>query len=183
MRSFIAIKIDSVLQDRLSEIRNKEYITGAMVRWVQKDLIHLTLKFLGEIKPESVHVVTEAIKKASIGVEPFDLDVRGLGFFPNAKRPRVYWAGVNDGKDVLLKLSQRIDDELGAVGFDRDDKPFRAHLTLARFKGRPDRITDNDKIRQEFIGRQTVNEIVLFKSDLRPHGPLYSPLSVVTLKE
>lgn len=183
MRAFIATELVSEIRMRLAEVRDRGWVSGRSVRWVKTDQMHVTLKFFKEIPYSAVSDVTSAIQIASEGFGPFELEVIGLGFFPDARRPRVYWAGIQDVEGALSKLYEKLGDALEDLGFGRETRPFKPHLTLARFRGKADRLPPAGEGEDEFFGSQTVNEIVLFKSELRPQGPLYTPLSAVRLKE
>jgi 2'-5' RNA ligase len=182
MRTFIAIEIDEGTRRRLEDVRRQNWIQGKAVRWARTASMHLTLKFLGEIPPTDVTDVTRAIQNASREIKPFFFETRGLGFFPDAQRPRVFWAGIRDKDGGLAAVHGRLQEELFKVRFEMETRPFSPHLTLARIKGRLDHVRDPGD-EDEVFGFQTVSEIVLFKSELRPEGPLYTPLSVVALKE
>lgn len=183
MRSFIAFEINQEIKDKLVELRGSGVVQGQSLRWVKPELMHFTLKFLGEIPSNMVINVTEAIKNASKDFKPFDLQVKGLGFFPNFRRPRVFWAGVKDLSGTLKLLHEKIDGALSGLGFDPEKRSFKPHLTLARFKGQGGSQTLDEARRQQEFGFQTVKEIVLFKSDLRPQGPIYSRLGAIGLEE
>ena len=183
MRTFIAVEIDASIKEKLARIRELGLVKGGSVRWVPADRMHLTLKFLGEIDPSSVPLVTRAMQDASRAVEPFDLEFRNLGFFPNRTRPRVFWAGIHDARKSLEILFRSLEMGLLDLGFEREARPFRPHLTLARFRDRVKGMIDLKERENEVFGSQIVKEIVLIKSELRPQGPLYTPLSTVTLKE
>jgi 2'-5' RNA ligase len=182
MRSFVAIEIDEATRQRLGEVRQKDWIRGRAARWVNTGNMHLTLKFLGEIPPADIPDVTRAVQIASGGIRRFYFETRGLGFFPDARRPRVFWAGIRDSEGALAALHGRLQEELFKVGFEMETRAFHPHLTLARIKGKPAQVKDPGD-EDEVFGFQTVREIVLFKSELRPEGALYTPLSVVALKE
>jgi 2'-5' RNA ligase len=183
MRTFIALALDPMVRDRLVRVREQGWIRGRSVRWVKEQSMHLTLKFLGEIEPATVPDVTCAIQKASEGIKPFELEIRGLGFFPNPKRPRVFWAGVAGQLEALEGLHGGLEQALSSLGFEKENRPFSAHLTLARFRGRDFEAAGALGGHEESFGTQTVEEIVLFKSELRPQGPRYTPLSVTPLEE
>jgi 2'-5' RNA ligase len=181
MRSFVAVEVDEPIRMRLAELRDKGIMSGGAVRWVRPELMHITLKFLGEIDPATVPDVTQAIQNASEGMRPFEIEFKTLGFFPDARRPRVFWAGIEDKDKNLEILYRRLETELLRLKFEGDRKGFHPHLTLARIK---DRIRGGVQIGEEesaVFGSQTVGEVTLFKSELRPQGPRYTPLATVTL--
>lgn len=183
MRAFIAVEIEEDIRRSLASVREQGRVIGKAVRWVKTEQMHVTLKFFKEIPYSEVTDVTSAMQIASEGIGSFELEVRGLGFFPDPKRPRVYWAGIQDVEGTLKRFYERLEDALADFGYPRETRPLKPHLTLARFRGRADRLPSPDEGKDEYFGSQTVEEIVLFKSELRPQGPLYTPLSSVRLKE
>jgi len=183
MRSFVAIEIDRAIKENLVGIKLRSRVSGRNIRWLQPGSIHLTLKFLGEIDPAAVPVVTKAIEFASRDITPFRLEVAGVGFFPNRGRPRVCWAGIHENEGKLCALQEQCEQAFSGIGFDCETRAFRPHLTLARFKDKADGVSLNPDEENELFGTQTVNNVVLFKSRLLPQGAQYTPLSVVTLKE
>lgn len=150
----------------------------AFFQWVSPQNYHLTLKFFGEVGENRLPVLESALEKASLGRREFFLHMRGTGYFPNADRPRVYWAGVAPSAE-LSELAAAVETETIAAGFTPSDKPFSAHLTLARLE---------PGSAQEFLkaaasgsstpfGTFSVSGIVLMQSQPSPQGPVYSALT------
>jgi 2'-5' RNA ligase len=149
--------------------------------------IHLTLKFLGNVPAKRVTEITEAMKKGTQAVSPFQLEISGLGAFPSLKQAWVFWVGVSGELDKLSALQQNIDSALAALGFAKEERPFVAHLTLARiregaspaerrdFGELVDSTTFQDKYPVE------VAAVRLMRSQLMPAGAIYTCLSVVGL--
>jgi 2'-5' RNA ligase len=106
-------------------------------RWVRIDGLHLTLRFLGPTLDERIPAIEEAMRAAAAATAPFPVALAGGGAFPGPTRPRVLWVGVARGGEQLAELARRLEDGLVAAGWDRDERPFRAHLTLARSDGIP----------------------------------------------
>jgi 2'-5' RNA ligase len=153
--------------------------SGLRAGWVKPQNIHLTLKFLGDIKTGDIDDVGSAMKAAAEGWAPFALTAGGIGFFPGIKQPRVIWVGVGGQIQPLFALQRNLEDRLAAAGFPKDKRSFKGHLTLGRLRDRPDpavigRILQSysDFGKAEFA----VHRIVLFKSDLKPSGAVYSHL-------
>lgn len=149
------------------------------VRWVRPANIHLTLTFLGDIKPAEIGSIDEALADVAGGFAPFVLTLRGLGFFPGAKRPRVMWVGLGGDTRRLFDVQAGLTDRLAEIGFPKEKRPYKAHLTLGRIRqsqpsGRFHRAQQQyaDWGDQKF----TAERIVLFRSDLKPSGAVYSPL-------
>jgi len=188
IRSFIAIELPEQAREGLARLRRElERDEHGFVKWVDPQGIHLTLKFLGNIPAKRVTEISEAMKKAVQAISPFQLEISGLGAFPSLKQPRVFWVGVSGELDKLSALQQNIDSALAALGFAKEERPFVAHLTLARiregaspaerrdFGELVDSTTFQDKYPVE------VAAVRLMRSQLMPAGAIYTCLSVVGL--
>jgi 2'-5' RNA ligase len=188
IRSFIAIELPEQAREGLARLRRElERDEHGFVKWVDPQGIHLTLKFLGNIPAKRVTEITDAIKKATGGISPFHLEISGLGAFPSLKQPRVFWVGISGELDKLSALQLDIDSTLAALGFAREERPFVAHLTVARiregaspaerrdFGELVDSTTFQDKYPVE------VAAVRLMRSQLTPAGAIYTCLSVVGL--
>ena len=108
---------------------------GRDVRWVRLDTLHVTVRFLGPTAEEHVAEVADATADVAAGIDPFDVVISGGGAFPSADRPRVLWLGIGAGGVELAALAARANDRLVTLGWEADQRPFRAHLTLARSDG------------------------------------------------
>jgi 2'-5' RNA ligase len=112
-------------------------------------------------------------------MEPFTVTAGGCGAFPSIKNMRVVWVGIESGFERLQWLQRQVEDVLSGLGFETEDRPFKAHLTLGRVKGR----TRLERLQEALVAQKgfrteafDVSEIVLYKSNLRPEGPRYTPL-------
>ena len=184
IRSFLAIELPATVQTKIGKIEEDVGSTSADVRWVSPGKIHLTLKFFGNIEESKIDSIVAAIKGPIGTAKPFHLSVRGTGAFPNLKNPRVIWIGLVDAEGILAPLQKEVESSLEKIGFEPEDRPFRPHLTLGRVKsnrGKEELIGSVEKYREEEIGTFQVEKIVLFKSDLTPTGPIYTPLREVRL--
>jgi 2'-5' RNA ligase len=108
---------------------------GRGVRWVRLEGLHLTLRFLGPTPDDRVADLAAAVESVARDAEPFTITIRGAGSFPPTGRPRTIWLDIRDGVESLEGLASSLDDRLAGLGWDRDRRPFRAHLTLARADG------------------------------------------------
>jgi 2'-5' RNA ligase len=148
--------------------------------------IHLTLKFLGNISVSSIPDVTRVMEESAFGIPPFRLEVKGLGVFPDARRVRVVWVGMEGELDILISLQKRLDSELVTLGFSPETRPFTAHLTLARMRDEASP-SERQAIGQlaaatDFNGGSFVVESVsLMKSQLTRDGAVYSRMASVQL--
>ena len=184
IRSFIAISIPETILQAIAEAQEtlKGYDLG--IRWVRKEGIHLTLKFLGNIGWDDVEEIRVAMKEAAKAFSPFTVRGEGIGVFPDLKRPRVIWVGVSGEVDVVRGLQRDLESRLNGLGFAREKRAFKGHLTLGRVKGRLDvaRLTKALEALEGFRTHSfTAQSVVLFQSDLRPHGAVYSKLAEVPL--
>jgi 2'-5' RNA ligase len=188
-RTFIAIHLPLQLREALLSIcaQLRDSPGGRAARWVAGDNIHVTLKFLGDVDNGRLPDVQRAITGACAGGPPFRMTVAGLGCFPGLARPRVVWAGIDQGARELAALAGSIDQSLGELGFARESRPFSAHITLARADRRASNvelatlgrtIASQDEAE---IGVMTVDSVSVVQSDLFAGGPVYTDLSISTL--
>jgi 2'-5' RNA ligase len=189
IRSFIAIELPGELKQALTELQQKFKSAGSLlVKWVDPENIHLTLKFLGDIDVDSPEKIMKALEEAANGITSFNIEVRGLGVFPNINRIQIIWVGLHGELEKLGQLQKRIETSLKPLGFPPENRPFTPHLTLARVRdyARPD---ERQKLGQtisatNFEGKYTikVTAVNLMRSQLTREGPIYSKLGTITLK-
>jgi 2'-5' RNA ligase len=185
MRLFFALEIDAAIRERITA-----YVDGVRripgVRFMPPDSYHVTLKFLGEVR--DLDRVQRAV--ATIRAERFELTFRDLGFFPNARSPRILWAGIH-ADNRLPALASALDDALATNGFPREERPFQPHLTLARSGSGDPRPRRDERPVTGFralvyaveknpppeFGTMAANEFCLYESKLSPHGAQYTKLA------
>lgn len=178
MRAFIALELAGEIKKELSRLEGELRNTGAGVKWVTPENIHLTLKFLGDIEEER----TEGIKKSLDGIsseeKSFEVNLFKLGAFPALDNPRVVWVGIDKGCAEVEKIAKRIEEDLEKLGFPKEERPFSAHLTLGRIKSPKNKSVLTEKLLTlEVLPKScTVKSINLFKSTLTPEGPIYETL-------
>ena len=187
IRSFIAIELPAEVRLALGNlIAGLKSGQSSRVRWVAPDSIHLTLKFLGNITADRIEPITGAIREGAQGIDPFWLEVKGLGAFPNLRRVQVAWAGVSGETTKLNQLQKRIDLNLAGIGFMPEKRPFSAHLTLGRVR---DQASPDERQRLGDLlasttfdgGGFTVSGINLMRSQLQRTGAVYSRINTVNL--
>jgi len=147
---------------------------------VHPEGIHLTLKFLGNIEEPLVDKIGDILKRIADGARPFQLKVRNLGVFPNARQPRVLWVGVTDGDEESCALQQKIDEALQPLGFEKEKRAYHPHLTLARIKslrGTAAMMNIVDAHKSRFVGECRIDRVILFRSELHPEGARYTKLA------
>ncbi len=184
MRTFIALEPPPELRSALGELSATLKSRLAGMRWVKPKLVHLTLRFLGEIEPGRIGVLDEAVAKAAGKVAPFELSVTEVGHFGSPRSPRVLWLGLR-ASSSLSSLVAGLDESLVSAGFGRADKPFRAHLTLARAGRKPGPPPDWDAVSRAVPHQWpnwSVGRVCVIKSTLTPRGPLYATLSTRELE-
>ncbi len=184
VRTFVAIVIHDSLHATLDKLLEKLSSSNAKVKWVQPENVHLTLKFLGNVEEERLPEVFEACEGAAKNVSAIDIEMRALGCFPDPKSPRIVWLGIERGADAVRQLQQKVESELQAIGFPKEEKPFKAHLTIGRVKGKQGlsrlcRLLDDQK--NIVIGSMRVQKISVMKSKTLPQGPVYTELKAIPL--
>ncbi|MEK7328639.1 MAG: RNA 2',3'-cyclic phosphodiesterase [Chloroflexota bacterium] len=190
VRGFIAIELSPALRGRLKNIIAilRQATPPKAVSWVMADNIHLTLKFLGDIPEKDIPPISVALTEAASTVEPFSFSVSGLGCFPNFKRPRVLWAGIEPSSaKAVVGLQAAIEARLTPLGYPPEDRAFSPHLTLGRVRREAhpaEAAKAGEAVRAQSrieLGSAFVDAVTLMKSDLRPGGPVYTPLFTATL--
>ena len=178
IRSFLAFDIESdTVLNRLATAQKLLVQTGADLKLVEPQNIHLTLRFLGNITPTMVEKIFEEMKQVQF--TPFNVQIKGLGAFPDLRYSRVIWAGITEGADQLKNVFSQLEPRLRGLGFTPDSKGFSPHLTIARVRSGRNKaqlaefITENANYDFGTIKAQCLR---LKKSDLTPNGPIYSAL-------
>jgi RNA 2',3'-cyclic 3'-phosphodiesterase len=147
-------------------------------RWARPEGWHVTLKFLGEIPTSDVAVVCDTARVVSERTPAFEVGLRGWGFFPSERRPRILWAGIQTGCEELVRLAADLDQSLGYAGFERDNKPYRPHVTIARTSKS---VTGSGSAMQAVTldcGSFVADGIVIIQSTLQRGGSVYEPPEV-----
>ncbi|MFO7971910.1 MAG: RNA 2',3'-cyclic phosphodiesterase [Desulfobacterales bacterium] len=179
IRTFIAIELPEKIIYTISKVQEEIKSYGLKIRLVRPENIHLTLKFLGDIKTADTEKVARAVSESATGYPALSLAVKGIGVFPGIKKPRVLWLGISKQLDLLTALQKTLDEKLEAMGFPKEKRPFRGHLTLGRIKSVIDPKTLHDVLK-EFIQFESepffADKIILYKSDLKPKGAVYTKL-------
>jgi RNA 2',3'-cyclic 3'-phosphodiesterase len=189
IRSFVAVELPTDIKAiliNLQEILRAGDPTGA--KWVDPESIHLTLKFLGNVEPSIIETIIQTLHEATQNIPPFQLEIKGLGAFPNLKRPQVIWLGLDGDLDRLQTLQKQVESGLVPLGFPAEGRSFTPHLTLARLRDTAttaSRQNLGEIIAQTEIdanGRIEVSSISFMKSQLTRGGAIYTRLASVELK-
>ncbi len=193
IRAFIAVELGAELRAALAEAQ--AYLKDkldARLQWVRPESLHVTLKFLGNVEEDRIPDLERAMTLVAGAHSGFSLEVGGLGVFPDSRQPRVLWVGMSGSVQRLVELAGELDLRLEGMGFSRETKPFRVHLTLARIKeqareigkvltaaglsgqaGQPGQVAK--------VGTLEVSALSLIKSDLKPTGAVYTRLAEIQL--
>ncbi|ABL77778.1 RNA 2',3'-cyclic phosphodiesterase [Thermofilum pendens] len=178
IRSFVAVKVSSpsVLQ-RVEALQSDLRDAGLSAKFVEKENLHITLRFLGEIPPHTLEEVRNRLAKLSY--HRFKIVLKGVGGFPSLDRPRVLWIGVDEGSRELSELAELVRTSLKGVKLPEPDEEFHPHLTIARLKGPLSagarRIIAGSA--DTVFGEQEVTSFSLYKSTLTPRGPIYDEIA------
>jgi 2'-5' RNA ligase len=197
MRLFVAIALPDPARAALGELIDRLGLVHEPVKWVEERNLHLTVRFLGEVEEAKLDAVKGALDRAVRGIAAFDASLKGVGGYPSAKHPRVVWAGL-EAPPALATLASQVEREVEALGFEKEERPFSAHVTLGRTreghqrrrprKGRApaEGVTRllSDVIEQEraFAGPTVrVEKVTLFQSKLGKEGPTYASVHEAAL--
>jgi len=182
IRAFLALEIPSAVKARVEVEVTRLRREMPRARWVRPAGLHLTLKFLGNVEEERLAALTEAIRSPAAGSPPIRVGLGGSGFFPSPRRPRVAWIG---GSAVgAPELASGIEAAAGELGFERERRPWRLHLTLARLRSPwPEAAAESFlEWGRGFLAEEfTCCELVLFQSRLEPDGAVHTPLERLPL--
>ena len=185
-RTFLAIDLPSGLLDSIVKKQQAMKLGLPFITWVKSANLHLTLKFIGDTPESKIPELQQAVAKTVTGIQPFVISLRGFGVFPDKLAPRTLWAGIEGDLEVLLDLTKMIETEVTQLGFPPEGKPFCPHLTLARIKKNQraagEAIEKASMLADPFIfGSLLVEQVTLFKSELRPTGSVYTKLWALSL--
>ncbi len=176
LRTFIACKIPPT--PALRGLHSDLQELGRPVRPVAMENLHITLKFLGDTDPLQIPAISEILREVVAGCEQFLIEMRGLGVFPNPKRPTVVWVGMQGGES-LTAMAEAFEQRLQELGFPQESRKFEPHLTVARVRGRAPRelATYLEQQRETNFCSEIIGSVELYKSELTPTGSCYTILA------
>ncbi len=183
MRIFIGIGFSDEYKNILKKIKEHwKTKLFSKIKWTEEKNFHLTLRFLGEVEDHRVDQVKDAL--CNIKMNSFIFEAGSGGFFPNIKRPRIIWVGSKKGEKECINLEQNISNNLDILGFKKQDKPFKVHLTLGRIKYFDHK--DRWPLLQRYLNditwpELTISHFTLWQSTLTRQGPIYTPLATYNL--
>ena len=187
IRTFVAIELSTDMVDSVERVIDECELASDRYRWSERDQLHLTLNFLGDVQDREIPMVCKRLKAVAEQHAGFDFELKGLEAFPRIDRPRVVWAGLGDGEAELESLQADLEQELRELRFYPDKLKFKAHLTLGKLRRdrSPDPamatwIEDGAQLR---MGRGFVKEVVVFSSFMDRLGPTYTPMARLPLQK
>jgi 2'-5' RNA ligase len=183
IRAFIAMDLPTPLKVALDRttVELKKTLRDMPLRWVRIENIHLTLKFLGQVKAEDIERIKPVLAQQAASFVPVDVSIDGFGTFPNPTKPLVLWIGLRAG-DGLVRFQAAVEAELAQLGFAPEERGFNPHLTVARVR-RDHRVANLKRIAElmaatppPFEAAAKLDSVTLYRSDLKPGGSVYNPL-------
>ena len=178
LRAFIAIELPEKIQGDIRNLQRAFASHGLKIRWVKPLNLHVTIKFLGDIDPSDMESLGRILPD-TVAIQPmFDLLFQGMGIFPNIRRPRIIWAGIAGQTHILRSIWKSVENALVPLGFAAEKRPYREHLTIGRVKTMDQgRLVTALQTHQDFVSKSfSVKRLVMFKSELHMHGPVYTKL-------
>lgn len=178
LRCFVAVQLPVGVKDGLCGLQRELVSCGGDVKWVERDNLHLTLRFLGDVEPGVVSRLSGRLRVVVSQLAPFGLEVLGAGAFPSSRKPRVLWVGVC-GRDMprLHSLFQAVEREVTDAGIPAEQRGLSPHITIGRIRNP----VPNECLERELetrarmsLGALPVNRAVLYRSELAPSGPTYT---------
>lgn len=184
VRTFIAVDLPAEVKTQIGGIIAGLKPLSSSIRWVRPEGLHMTLKFLGEIPQERLPDIFAATEKAALSRTPFSFALAGTGGFPNLRRPRVLWVGVQDGAEHLIGLQEAVEGALVPCGFPPEGRAFSPHLTIGRVRSpqgiQP--VLDRFPSISYQSEKITVSSVKVMRSQLQPTGAVYSTLKAFPLE-
>lgn len=179
IRAFIAVQFPDEIKSKFAEIQRKLQASGADVRWVKPGKAHVTLQFFGETPLEKIEEIKSALGRVASAHGAFEVSVGGLGVFPNARRPKVVWIGIEKGADQMASLQRSVCEETKRLGLESEEREYSPHITLGRVRSPKnlDRLRSALESEKVFrAGEFCATEVHLIRSILSSEGPSYSTL-------
>jgi 2'-5' RNA ligase len=176
LRAFVAVEIEAEMRGRIVAVMRDLKGRLADARWAPEAQLHLTLRFLGDVSRQTVEALKPPLLRAACECPALEVTVQGLGTFPDRGSPRVLWLGMQV-PEALLHLQATVEAVVAALGLPREQRPFRPHLTLARWRGPARR----PELPEVGLGPTRLSRLILFRSELEPRGAVHTPLATFEL--
>ena len=187
-RLFVAIKVPEKVRENMLRVQREwqTLVPRGVVRWTKPEQFHLTLRFLGDVPSDQVVGLQESLRTACSGTPPLHLQAHGVGFFPNARSPRVIWVGIDDDEDRLAAFQKKIQSAVQTYMAEQGENQFAGHITLGRFKqfsrhGISQLVNHAESMKSRSFGEWTSRETELIRSELLPAGARYTSLAACQL--
>ena len=181
IRSFLAFELPHEIRSGISDVSIDLRKSGLNVKWVNVDNIHLTILFLGNIEEDDIHPMEDSIGKICDKYSSFDISLEGIGLFPDIRKPRVIWLGLGGNIDRMGNFRDDLQGILSPFGIKKENRAFKPHITLGRFRNPTGKNGELGKYLTRYRSISspvyTVNELFLFKSELKPSGARYTRIN------
>jgi 2'-5' RNA ligase len=180
IRSFLAFELPDEIKTIVTRVSGEIRKSSLEVRWVRPEFIHLTVVFMGDIESEQIAPMGESVRAVCSQHSPFTISLKPMGCFPNPRNPRVVWLGIDGDLERMSRFRDDLQHALSPFGIKEEERAFRPHLTLGRLKKPGRRQTDLDQLLAKYkelsSPARTLSELVLFRSDLKPGGAVYTKM-------
>lgn len=180
LRTFIGVDLGKPIRDRTVALQETMARSGAEVKWVEPENLHVTLLFLGEVEDREIPRVCQIVAETTQMHAAFTMSVETAGCFPNPRRPRILWVGVGQGAQELCRLHDDLERPLEELGYRREERRYSPHITLGRVRSERPAQTIAAALARHSVwkaGEKLVEEIQVMSSELTSTGPIYTVLS------
>jgi len=181
IRCFLAFELPEDIKSIVTQVSGELRKSSLDVRWVRPEYIHLTVVFMGDIESEQVSLMGEPLSVVCSDHSPFTISLKPMGCFPNSRNPRVIWLGIDADLDRMSRFRDDLQQALSPFGIKEEERAFRPHLTLGRFKKPGKRQTELEQLLAKYRDlsspARTLGDLVLFRSDLKPGGAVYTKMA------
>jgi 2'-5' RNA ligase len=178
IRSFLAFELPLEMKKIVARVSGELRQSTLNARWVKVDNIHLTVVFMGSIETGDIPTIARGVQEVCQTYGPFDMSLRGIGCFPNRRSPRVLWLGLDGDLESMSDFRDALQEHLTGFGIKEEKRKFKPHLTLARFRKPKKMGLEEDQLLSEYEDISSpvcaLKELILFKSDLKPTGAVYT---------
>ncbi len=183
IRAFIALELPQEIKEAIADYVAPLRALAKGISWTKAENVHLTLKFLGDTSKTQLEAVTKTLRETCTGFAPIAAKIAGAGVFPNEHRPRVLWIGFQENSGQLAELAQQIESECRRLGFEKEERGFSPHLTIARVKEGKAANVVKSLHESPFPAQQIVfQECMLMRSELHAKGSIYTALEKVAFR-
>jgi 2'-5' RNA ligase len=180
IRSFLAFELPTQISEIVSHVCQEMRKTSLDVRWVREDHIHLTIIFMGNVLADQIENIGNSVEKLCQNYGPFTITLRGTGLFPGKRNPRVLWIGLAGDLERMADFRDALQQQLKVFGIRQETRPLRPHLTIARFRKGAKPSVHLEGLLSNYQNLTSpvckLEELILFKSSLKPTGAVYSKL-------